>query len=129
MVINKKLTDTAQGYFLPRASRTGNALLCHTASSTQVRGRVRGVLRDEWWRDGGTTVVPFLVTRTNIRNHSMKFRSHELQNAIACANRVFEPLEQPSESPERAGAVSPETLTGLWEFSHVDFSYERPTAY
>ena len=31
----------------------------------------------------------------------------ELQNAIACATRVFELLEQPSESPERAGAVSP----------------------
>ena len=49
----------------------------------------------------------------------------ELQNAIACATRVFELLEQPSESPERAGAVSPDNFDGAVEFSHVDFSYVK----
>ena len=49
----------------------------------------------------------------------------ELQNAIACATRLFELLEQPSESPERAGAVSPENFDGAVEFSHVDFSYVK----
>ena len=50
----------------------------------------------------------------------------ELQNAIACATRVFELLEQPSESPERAGAVSPtENFEERWNFIPVDFSYVK----
>ena len=49
----------------------------------------------------------------------------ELQNAIACANRVFELLEQPSESPERKNAAFPENFDGAVEFSHVDFSYVK----
>ena len=53
----------------------------------------------------------------------------ELQNAIACATRVFELLEQPSESPERAGAVSPENFGGAVEFEPCGLLLcERPTA-
>ena len=49
----------------------------------------------------------------------------ELQNALACAARVFEFIEAPaqvSDAPD-AYVLTPETVTGDVELSHVEFSY------
>ncbi len=50
----------------------------------------------------------------------------ELQNALACAGRVFQFLEEPVEAPEPA-ETSPE-VKGAMELRHVSFSYtaEKP---
>ena len=50
----------------------------------------------------------------------------ELQNTLACANRVFELLEAPSETPDAPEGIA--AVKGQVDFSHVSFSYdpERP---
>ncbi|MBQ8848793.1 MAG: ABC transporter ATP-binding protein [Clostridia bacterium] len=52
----------------------------------------------------------------------------ELQNALACAERVFELIEKPVQEPDKADAYEPEAVNGIVEFSDVSFSYtpERP---
>ena len=52
----------------------------------------------------------------------------ELQNALACAERVFELIEKPVQSPDNPDAYSPEKIDGVVEFENVSFSYtpERP---
>ncbi len=52
----------------------------------------------------------------------------ELQNAMACAARVFELIEAPSETPDPVHAVHPEGVRGGLEIQHLRFSYtpERP---
>lgn len=47
----------------------------------------------------------------------------ELQNALACAARVFELMEQQPEIPDTKNAVVLEKADGKVELSHVDFSY------
>ncbi|SFG73118.1 ATP-binding cassette, subfamily B [Lachnospiraceae bacterium C7] len=47
----------------------------------------------------------------------------ELQNAIACAARVFELIEEDSEIPDKADAVEPEKFEGHVELNDIDFSY------
>ena len=47
----------------------------------------------------------------------------ELQNALACAGRVFELMEEPSESPDSPDAVSLEKADGRVELCNVSFSY------
>ena len=47
----------------------------------------------------------------------------ELQNALACAARVFELIEEPVEEPDAADAVTLEMADGRVELSHVSFSY------
>ncbi len=47
----------------------------------------------------------------------------ELQNALACAARVFELLDVPAETPDAPDAASPETFQGRVELRDVDFSY------
>lgn len=47
----------------------------------------------------------------------------ELQNAIACAARVFELIEEDSEIPDKANAVEPEKFEGHVELNDIDFSY------
>ncbi len=47
----------------------------------------------------------------------------ELQNALACAARVFDLIEQPIQSPDAEDPCVPETIEGNVKFSHVDFSY------
>ena len=49
----------------------------------------------------------------------------ELQNALACAARIFELLEQPSETPDETDAVALENVRGKVEIHDVCFSY-RP---
>ena len=52
----------------------------------------------------------------------------ELQNAIACADRLFTLLDLPEESAEPADAVTLTDASGAIRFCDVDFSYvpERP---
>lgn len=50
----------------------------------------------------------------------------ELQNTLACANRVFELLETPAETPDAPEGIA--AVKGQVDFSHVSFSSdpERP---
>jgi len=52
----------------------------------------------------------------------------ELQNALTCASRVFELLDQPSEIPDADPATPLLTVNGNVSIENVDFSYvpERP---
>ncbi len=47
----------------------------------------------------------------------------ELQNAFACAGRVFELIEEDSEVPEAVNPVTPEKIDGDITLENVDFSY------
>lgn len=47
----------------------------------------------------------------------------ELQNAIACASRVFELIEEKTEIPEPAGAVDIKDVDGTVKLENVSFSY------
>lgn len=48
----------------------------------------------------------------------------ELQNALACAERVFELIEEEPQEPEPENAVTLEHVDGHVELEHVYFSYE-----
>jgi ATP-binding cassette subfamily B protein len=48
----------------------------------------------------------------------------ELQNAIACAGRIYELIDEPAQTPDREGAVELENAQGNIQFEHVKFSYE-----
>ena len=47
----------------------------------------------------------------------------ELQNALACAGRVFELIEAPSQTPDPESAVAPEDVGGEMEIRDLKFSY------
>lgn len=47
----------------------------------------------------------------------------ELQNAMACAARVFELIDQPEEKPDTPNAANPQIFSGAVDLSGVDFSY------
>ena len=47
----------------------------------------------------------------------------ELQNAIACAGRIYEIIDEPTEIPDSATAVSLEAVEGKVSFENVYFSY------
>lgn len=47
----------------------------------------------------------------------------ELQNAFACAARIFELIEEAPQTPEPADAISLEKVEGNVALSHVNFSY------
>ena len=47
----------------------------------------------------------------------------ELQNAIACAGRIFELLEEPVQLPEKEEAVELQKADGYVSFEEVSFSY------
>lgn len=52
----------------------------------------------------------------------------ELQNALACASRVFALIEEPTQTPDTASPVEPKKIHGNVEFRKVSFSYtpEKP---
>ena len=50
----------------------------------------------------------------------------ELQNAIACAARVFELMDEPEEIPDREDAYRLTDAAGTVEFNNVCFSYVPP---
>ncbi len=47
----------------------------------------------------------------------------ELQNALACAGRIFELIEEPAEAADRKDAYELETADGRVDVEHVYFSY------
>jgi ATP-binding cassette subfamily B protein len=47
----------------------------------------------------------------------------ELQNALACAARIFELIEEQEETPDKADAVVLSEADGRVDIEHVDFSY------
>ena len=47
----------------------------------------------------------------------------ELQNSVACAERVFALIDEPSQEPEAAGAVELGEVTGEVALDHVRFGY------
>ncbi|MCQ2521088.1 MAG: ABC transporter ATP-binding protein/permease [Lachnospiraceae bacterium] len=47
----------------------------------------------------------------------------ELQNALACASRIFSMMEEPSQIPDGQQATVLEHVTGQVSIEHVDFSY------
>lgn len=49
----------------------------------------------------------------------------EFQNALACAARVFDLLDAPSETPDCSDAVEIEEAKGCFEISQVAFSYQK----
>lgn len=49
----------------------------------------------------------------------------ELQNAIACAARIFELIEEEPETPDQVGAVKMDEPDGTVSLNHVSFSYQK----
>ncbi len=49
----------------------------------------------------------------------------ELQNAIACADRIYRLIDEPAEIPDSADAYVLERATGEVEFKDVEFSYSE----
>lgn len=49
----------------------------------------------------------------------------ELQNAIACAGRIYEIIDEEPQTPDKAGATVLENVEGAVEFKQVSFSYEK----
>ncbi len=124
-VINKKLTDVSLKAIFFSSITNPATRFVNSIVYTSV-----GVFGAFFVMSGGVTVGQLSSFLSYANQYTKPFNEisgviTELQNAIACANRVFELLEQPSESPERAGAVSPENFDGAVEFSHVDFSYVK----
>ena len=76
------------------------------------------LLRDEWWRGrwGNRRPSGYANQYTKPFNEISGVIT-ELQNAIACANRVFELLEQPSESPEVRMLCLLKLLTERWNLA------------
>ncbi len=52
----------------------------------------------------------------------------ELQNALACASRVFDLIDEPIQNTEPADPIPLDTVKGVITFDHVSFSYteDRP---
>ena len=48
----------------------------------------------------------------------------ELQNALACAGRVFDLMEQPAQSPDPEKPQTPEAVSGAVEIKELSFSYD-----
>ncbi len=49
----------------------------------------------------------------------------ELQNAFACASRIFDFIEEKAQAPEKEGAYSLEQVQGSVDLKDVSFSYEE----
>ena len=49
----------------------------------------------------------------------------ELQNALACAGRVFELIEEAAQSPDPANPQQPEAVRGAVEIRDMSFSYRK----
>lgn len=49
----------------------------------------------------------------------------ELQNALACAGRLFELLEEKSIEPDKNDAVELKNVNGRLELEHINFSYDK----
>lgn len=47
----------------------------------------------------------------------------ELQNALACAERIFELIDEPTYTPDKSDAIKLENVRGEVKLENVDFSY------
>ena len=79
---------------------------------------------------GGLTVGQLSCFLTYANQYTKPFNEisgvvTELQNALACAGRVFELIEEPAQLPDGPDAQVLEGARGQVDIDHVDFSY-RP---
>lgn len=79
---------------------------------------------------GGLTIGQLSCFLTYANQYTKPFNEisgviTELQNAIACAARVFELIEEQPQSPDLKPHESVETFDGHVELSHVYFSYKE----
>lgn len=79
---------------------------------------------------GGITVGQLTSFLSYVNQYTKPFNEisgvvTELQNALACAARVFELIEEESEIPEKEGAVKLSDAQGEISLSHVSFSYTK----
>ena len=78
---------------------------------------------------GGGITVGHLTSFLNYANQYTKPFNEisgvvaELQNALACAERVFELIEAPAESADPVQPKKPETVRGAMEIHNLSFSY------
>lgn len=81
---------------------------------------------------GGSTVLT-IGTLSSFLSYSTQYTKPfneisgvvtELQNALACASRVFELIESPIESPNKEQAIDQASVQGNVDFKNVSFSYE-----
>ena len=82
---------------------------------------------------GGFTVGNLTVFLNYANQYTKPFNEisgvvTELQNALACAGRVFELIEAPARTPEPENPQCPETVLGAVEIQDLSFSYvpEKP---
>ena len=82
---------------------------------------------------GGITVGNLTVFLNYANQYTKPFNEisgviTELQNALACAGRVFELIEAPSQTPDPVDAAVPQAVEGKMEIRDLKFSYtpERP---
>ena len=82
---------------------------------------------------GGFTVGNLTVFLNYANQYTKPFNEisgvvTELQNALACAGRVFELIEAPARTPEPENPKCPETVLGAVEIQDLSFSYvpEKP---
>ncbi|MCR4787717.1 MAG: ABC transporter ATP-binding protein/permease [Lachnospiraceae bacterium] len=80
---------------------------------------------------GGITVGTLTVFLSYANQYTKPFNEissviSELQNAIACAARVFEVMEEEPEGPDEENAVL-EDVKGRVELKDVEFSYDKDT--
>lgn len=82
---------------------------------------------------GGLTVGSFSCLLSYANQYAKPFNEvsgviTELQNAFACAARVFDLLEQPEQMPDAENAKTPVRLMGQVSVNDISFSYtpERP---
>lgn len=83
--------------------------------------------------NGGITVGVLSIFLNYANQYTKPFNEisgvvTELQNALACAARVFELIEEPAQSEDPQKAVSPGELAGAVEIRNLSFSYtpEKP---
>lgn len=83
--------------------------------------------------NGGITVGVLSIFLNYANQYTKPFNEisgvvTELQNALACAARVFELIEEPAQSEDPQKAVSPGELAGAVEIRNLYFSYtpEKP---
>lgn len=49
----------------------------------------------------------------------------EFQNAIACAARIYELIDEPAQTPDASDAITLKSVDGNVEFKNISFSYEQ----
>ena len=80
---------------------------------------------------GGGVTVGMLSSFLNYANQYTKPFNEisgvvtELQNALACAGRVFELIEEPAQTPDPSQAENPDKVSGALEIRDLSFSYRK----